>query len=87
MPRNIERFGLPGSMKFWGEKIEVRREFARQYLMDYFGIIDTVRLELRVAPANSGKIEVNGVDVPNDRLTGVYFADLSVRLKAKPDPG
>ncbi len=66
---------------------ELRPPYARQYLMDYFGLDDEVELDLQVYPPEAGQIAINTITPEQLPWDGIYFQDIPVKLNAIANPG
>lgn len=69
------------SLYYFAEK---RPEFARQNMMDFYGIRDTVSIGLRTS---GGSIFLNDLFYCKDSARGVFFKDIPIEIMAVPDPG
>ena len=65
------------------EYSEDRPPYARQYIIDYFGLENEVLLQLEVEPADGGTIGINTLQPETFPWTGHYFNGVPVQLKAE----
>ncbi len=81
------------NMTQWNSYVEVMRDFAlrrqdimTRHIVDFFNLSGTAKLQLAVAQSESGRIVINGVEMPlNKSLT--YFRDVPIVAKAVPAIG
>lgn len=69
------------------EHIEKRPTFARQYLIDYFGLEKEVLLKLNTFPEGAGSIKINTITPDKLPWDGYYFDGVPVTLTIVPNEG
>jgi len=92
MPRHLNRWNL--DYDNWLREIEVISQFARkrafyvrQHILEYFGLTDTVQIELNISPPGTGQLQINSVVPDSLPWRGVYFADVPIHLSARAEKG
>ncbi len=93
MPRHYDKF-KSDPISAWYNSIDVLENFAknrppyiRQHIMNYFGISDTVPVNLQISPVNSGSISINHISISDSSWQGKYFTDVPVTFTAVPNIG
>ena len=83
-------YGIP-SMEAWQSNCDTlyefatkRPRFARENMMEFYGLEDTVSLEIQ---AEGGTVFLNNLAYCKDAVRGQFFKDIPIQLKAVPDPG
>lgn len=61
-----------------------RPEFARNNMMDFYGIKDTVSIKMQTI---GGSIFINDHHYCKDSARGVFFKDVPIEFRAEPNPG
>lgn len=103
MPLHIERwkdylykspwgkFKIPTSMEKWDEEIEVMREFARlrpdfvrKNLVNKFHLNGIVTI---TTSSDGGRILINTIQLEEEKLEGIYFKDIPMKMEVIPNPG
>ncbi len=102
MPRHIERwkdgdyyYGYPiQDYDEWLDNVEVMKEFARnrpyyqrQHIIDYFKLSGLSVLNLAIKNPGKGSIRINDSESTDKDVSGIYFKDVPVELKAIPKVG
>ncbi|MEL6863108.1 MAG: CotH kinase family protein [Bacteroidota bacterium] len=94
MHRHFDKWGWPGIEVWKNDRLESlyrfiqdRPAYARQYVMDYFGLEKEVVLNLNTYPPNAGRILINTIEADALPWKGFYFKDIPVRLRIEPNPG
>ncbi len=97
MPEHIARWGWPSNYETWQDNVQylrdyatARPEFARQQLVNEFGLGGTYTLTLSQSDTNIGLIKLNSLEVNADANApwkGVYFAGIPIEITASPQPG
>jgi parallel beta-helix repeat protein len=102
MARHIERwkngeyyYGDPiPDYKTWLSNVEVMKDFARyrpfymrQYINDYFKLSGSSVLNTGIKDPGMGRIRINDAESTNKNISGIYFRDVPVELKAIPEVG
>jgi hypothetical protein len=64
-----------------------RPAYIRQHIIEKFKLSGTAKLTIKILNPEMGKVFVNGVPVPEENFTGIYFKDIPIVLKAVPNPG
>ena len=98
MPKQFERWKAPVDFGDWNYFLnkeiafaQQRPGFQRQHIKDEFGISNTINTVLNVSNENHGYVKINtidilpttpGVDSNPYPWTGIYFANIPVKLKA-----
>jgi hypothetical protein len=87
-------FAFPSTLAEWDSNIEVMKKFAlrrpvyaRQHLIDFFGLSGTFRLTIHTYPSQAGKVLINNVPIPPGRFSGLFFKDVPLALTVAPNEG
>ncbi len=90
IPYQIDRWH---AISDWDNKVNVMRNFAaqrptyqRQHIKNHYNISSIIDMDLSVT-GGEGKIFANDVWLPEESLSGKYFAGIPLRLKAVPVAG
>lgn len=85
-----QAYGIP-SMEVWQSNCDIlydfavrRPQLARANMMDFYGLEDTVSIGIRSV---GGSVYLNELAYCKDSVTGVFFKNIPLQLKAVPDPG
>ncbi len=62
-----------------------RNQYCFEDISDFFGLDETANLAMNVYPEESGKIEINGIKIPDSPWSGSYIKNLPFELTAIPD--
>lgn len=91
--KHIDLWGNPWSVSKWESNVQVMIDFTYErtakvipQIVKEFDLTGTYDLELENVSPGLGKIEIAGVDIPNE-FTGFYFKDIPLRIQALPKPG
>ena len=97
MEEHIRRWIEPASMDEWHNHVQHLRdyasrrpEFARQQVMQQFGLSGVATLSLSVSDTNRGTLRINTLSISAPApspWTGVYFKDNPISVTAVPNPG
>jgi len=97
MPEHINRWRAPTSISAWNSHLQYLRDyaskrpaFARQHIVQKFGLGGTATVTLSVSDTNRGGITINlapTVASTHAPWTGVYFRDHPLTLRANAKPG
>jgi hypothetical protein len=102
MPRHIERwkdgeyyYGYPiQDYEEWLGNVEMMKEFARnrpkyqrKHIIDYFNLGGSSVLNLVIKDPGKGSIRINDSESTDKDVSGIYFKDVPVELKAIPKVG
>ncbi len=89
---HLERWGVPYDN--WTESVDRIREYFQKrpyymnlHLMDRFGISDVHDVTVDINDIKGGKVLINTITPDNYPFEGIYFHDVSISLKAIPNPG
>ncbi len=92
LPFHFDRWG--GDHDNWNRNLREQAQYAverpfhlRGFIMDHFGIADTVTVELNIAEPGSGTVKLNSLDVTAFPWSGVYFEGVPIQVTALPSPG
>jgi PKD repeat protein len=96
MPMHIEKwagqYGI-SSMSTWESKVQTMRDFAnnrpahqRQHIKDQYNLGNMYDLDLAIS-GGDGTLFVHDVKIPSNVMSGTYFPDVPIRLKAVPKAG
>ncbi|MDP6824476.1 MAG: CotH kinase family protein [Dehalococcoidia bacterium] len=90
VPRHKVRWEIGGS---WQDRLNAMRQFiderpfyAKQHILDFFDIPDTLTLSLDISPPNAGTIALTAIEV-DESWSGTYFAGVPIALNAVANPG
>ena len=93
-PSEFQNLRFPSTIQEWKANVEKLRIFARerpayirQHIIEKFKLSGTAKLTIKILNPEMGKVFVNGVFVPEENFTGIYFKDVPIVLKAVPNPG
>lgn len=97
MAEHTRRWRAPASLGEWQTRVQYLRDyaqrrpaFARQHVVQQFGLRGTAQLSLAVAPPDRGDVRLNTLDLaldPTRPWTGVYFRGNPIRVTATPRAG
>jgi hypothetical protein len=103
MPRQFDRWKAPLDFGDWNyflnEEIafgEQRPDFQRQHIREKFSITNDIDVTVSVSNQEHGFVKINTIDILNTTpginsnpypWTGIYFADIPIKLKATPLQG
>lgn len=97
MAEHINRWRAPASLAVWQANVQYLRDyankrpaFARQHLIQKFGLGGSVNLTLSVSRTNAGVIKLNSLTLAsptNTPWSGSYFKNNAISLTALPAPG
>ena len=76
---------IPKLIKYANE----RPAYARQYLLEYFGLVSEDLITVHTFPQNAGAVEINTISVSKDQMpwNGYYFNEIPIQLSVIPEPG
>lgn len=82
LPNQIDRWGMPGSMAVWENRInllsesnEIRAPYALKHVSESFGLDTVTYKTFRVFPPNSGRIRINTVAPDSFPWSGYFFRE------------
>lgn len=94
MPRYFKKWTWPGYTVWQEERLPIlyeyarqRAPYARQHLMDYFGLTNDVQLSLSTYPAEAGTIHINTITPEELPWDGYYFNGVPINLRIEAKPG
>lgn len=92
IPYHKQRWG--GNAGDWNWELQRLRDFAferhtfmKQYIADFFGHSENVKISVKSAPANLSAYDINGVVIDNTVVDAFYYKGLPIQVKAKPHDG
>jgi hypothetical protein len=81
MPDQIDRWGMPGSITVWKDKInlfselnEIRAPYALKHVSESFGLDTVTYKTFQVFPPSSGRIRINTVTPDSFPWSGCFFS-------------
>jgi hypothetical protein len=94
MHRHFSQWTWPGFDVWKNERVatvydylEYRPHYAREDIMDYFGLSHEVSLVLNTYPWGAGQIKINTITPEQLPWDGIYFNGVPVTLEIVPNPG
>lgn len=91
MPYHVQKWPL--SINTWNERVDRIKTFAierphymRQFIMDKFGLSDTVFISIEDFDHTMGKVNLNSIKIKS-KFEGWYFTEVPITLVAKPKLG
>jgi hypothetical protein len=97
IPEHLNRWRAPASVTEWRAHVQYLRDyavnrpgFARQHLMQKFGLRGTVNVSIASANTNAGSVLLNSITLSapaNTPWKGIYFKDNPITATALPNPG
>jgi hypothetical protein len=97
MSEHAQRWRTPASLTQWRSHVQYLREyarnrpqFARQHVVQKFGLAGMAKLSLELAQDGTGTFQVNTIQAiprPGTNWTGTYFRGVPIKITALPAPG
>jgi hypothetical protein len=88
---HLNRWGL--SLSNWNNEVQRMRDFTVQrnafmsgHIQSFFGLNESVKMDMSVLPINAGKISINGI-LTDQMKNGDYFKGLPYSMQAKAETG